>query len=107
MVVNRILDRSRIEPVHSDQPQDLSGLVEYLLSLRPRWMERGACIDHPEVDFFTKGEGAEARAICADCPVRMQCLEFALERPEPFGVWGGKSQRQLRRMRRLARESAA
>lgn len=32
----------------------------------------------------------EAKVLCADCPVRQQCLDSALERREPWGVWGGE-----------------
>lgn len=35
-------------------------------------------------------EIARARAICRDCPVMEACLEGALERQEPWGVWGGE-----------------
>ncbi len=31
-----------------------------------------------------------AKALCADCPIRRQCLDAALERQEPWGVWGGE-----------------
>ncbi|OKH80701.1 transcription factor WhiB [Mycobacterium sp. ST-F2] len=32
----------------------------------------------------------QAKALCADCPIRLQCLNEALEREEPWGVWGGE-----------------
>jgi WhiB family redox-sensing transcriptional regulator len=31
-----------------------------------------------------------AKALCLDCPIRLQCLDGALERAEPWGVWGGE-----------------
>ncbi|WP_083335787.1 WhiB family transcriptional regulator [Mycobacteroides saopaulense] len=31
-----------------------------------------------------------AKALCADCPIRSQCLAAALDRAEPWGVWGGE-----------------
>ena len=42
--------------------------------------------------FFSEGpaEIAEAKAICQTCPLRLPCLEGALERAEPWGVWGGQ-----------------
>jgi hypothetical protein len=56
--------------------------------------------------FPTRGEDARrAKKICAGCAVRDECLEFALVSGERFGVWGGKSERERRPMRRqLARE---
>lgn len=40
-----------------------------------------------------------AKALCAGCPVRVACLEFALAHDERHGVWGGASERQRRAMR--------
>lgn len=42
----------------------------------------------------------EAKAVCAGCAVREQCLEFALTNGEKFGIWGGLSERERRRIRR-------
>jgi WhiB family redox-sensing transcriptional regulator len=42
---------------------------------------------------------ARAKAVCAGCPVREACLEFALANDERWGVWGGTSERQRRAMR--------
>ncbi len=57
---------------------------------------------------------ARAKAVCAGCPVRAECLEFALANDERWGVWGGTSERQRRAMRavrvrgrRVAEMSAA
>jgi WhiB family transcriptional regulator, redox-sensing transcriptional regulator len=48
---------------------------------------------------------AQARAICAQCEVQGECLEFALRHPEEteFGVWGGTTPGQRRRLRGLKR----
>lgn len=46
------------------------------------------------------GSTREAKRICADCPVRLQCLNYALKRNEPFGIWGGLSERERRKVRR-------
>jgi len=53
-----------------------------------------------------------AKAICARCPARVECLEYALTTPEKYGVWGGMGEdervtERRRRMRRAARERAA
>jgi WhiB family redox-sensing transcriptional regulator len=45
-------------------------------------------------------EEAEALALCATCPVRAQCLEYALRNKETHGIWGGTTADQRRRMRR-------
>jgi len=45
----------------------------------------------PDLFFAERPDELEkAKALCADCPIRLQCLEAALERAEPWGVWGGE-----------------
>jgi len=57
----------------------------------------------PEVFFPEKGGSVrEAKAVCAGCPVRAQCLEHALAHDERFGVWGGLSERERRRLKTTA-----
>ncbi|MGB1506012.1 MAG: WhiB family transcriptional regulator [Acidimicrobiales bacterium] len=56
------------------------------------WMRDGACRDEPvDVFFPEQPDFREARAVCRRCTVRVECLDYALERPELFGVWGGTS----------------
>jgi WhiB family redox-sensing transcriptional regulator len=67
------------------------------------WRQRAACIHYVgEVDFFpARGESVrEAKAVCAICPVREECLEYALETNVLCGVWGGLSERERRQVRR-------
>lgn len=67
----------------------------------PEWHERAACrgLD-PDLFFPERGESTTAaKAICADCPVRPECLGFALTENEKFGIWGGKSERERRAAR--------
>lgn len=80
------------------------------------WQARGNCAGlDPELFFPGRGEStAEAKAICAGCAVRAECLEHALAKPEKFGIWGGLSERERRRIRRqrlraarAAREAAS
>ena len=64
------------------------------------WMQRGRCRDIPPSTFFpSDGVGVDvARRICADCPVKAPCLEYALENHIDHGVWGGCSERERRRI---------
>ena len=64
------------------------------------WMALGYCNDKPPSLFFpSDGVGVEvARKICADCPVKEPCLEYALAERIDHGVWGGTSERQRRRL---------
>ncbi|MCL4312775.1 MAG: WhiB family transcriptional regulator [Actinobacteria bacterium] len=62
---------------------------------------------HPSTFFPSDGVGVEiARRICADCPVRSQCLEYALIYRIDHGVWGGTSERERRRILRRRRLAA-
>ncbi|MDU5308733.1 MAG: WhiB family transcriptional regulator, partial [Varibaculum cambriense] len=46
------------------------------------------------------GSTREAKAVCELCEVRDECLSYALENDERFGIWGGLSERERRRLRR-------
>lgn len=72
------------------------------------WRQRAACrgID-PDIFYpVSEEEADEAKAICAQCPVREACLEYALANRERDGVWGGATERERRRMIRQRRKSA-
>jgi WhiB family transcriptional regulator, redox-sensing transcriptional regulator len=82
------------------------------------WQDEAACRDQDIIMFFgPDGERqperdlreARSKALCADCPVRVDCLNYALSRPEKYGVWGGLSEeeRAAERRRRMRRASAA
>jgi WhiB family redox-sensing transcriptional regulator len=66
------------------------------------WVVFGACRDADGETFFpaTKDDVDKALAICAICPVRIECLEYALEARERYGVWGGTTEKQRRRLLR-------
>ena len=68
----------------------------------PEWMAAGLCAQvDPELFFPELGcPTREAKAVCAGCEVRAQCLAYALAHRERHGVWGGCSERERRRMHR-------
>ena len=68
------------------------------------WQEDALCAQtDPEAFFPEKGGSTrDAKRICAQCTVRAECLEYALKNDERFGIWGGLSERERRRMRRRA-----
>jgi WhiB family redox-sensing transcriptional regulator len=68
------------------------------------WQERALCAQtDPEAFFPEKGGSTrEAKRICAGCEVRSECLEYALAHDERFGIWGGLSERERRRLKRQA-----
>lgn len=69
-------------------------------------MNDGSCRDHPpEVFFPSDGVGVTiAQRICATCPVREPCLEYALANRIDHGVWGATSERERRRILKARRE---
>ena len=83
-----------------------------LRSLRPAWMFGAACRDHPEINFHPeRGEDTRpAKAVCAGCSVRGECLAFALQHEmacHGHGIWGGLSARERRKLNRARVEHAA
>ena len=70
----------------------------------PGWQEQALCAQtDPEAFFPEKGGSTrEAKRICSGCEVRAECLEYALANDERFGIWGGLSERERRRLRRAA-----
>jgi len=69
------------------------------------WMAEGKCREVPPSVFFpSDGVGVDAaRKICADCPVKAPCLEYAVVHRIDHGVWGGASERERRRIARRRR----
>ncbi len=74
------------------------------------WMNVGACREaEPELFFPVSSAGpalaqvAAAKAVCARCQVREDCLQYALETAQDHGVWGGLSEDERRSVRRAAR----
>ena len=69
-----------------------------------QWQERGLCAQtDPEAFFPEKGGSTrEAKRICSRCDVKAECLEYALGHDERFGIWGGLSERERRKLKRRA-----
>jgi len=68
------------------------------------WQTDSLCAQtDPEAFFPEKGGSTrEAKKICGSCEVRNSCLEYALENDERFGIWGGLSERERRKIRKRA-----
>lgn len=68
------------------------------------WQERALCAQtDPEAFFPEKGGSTrEAKRICQGCDVRAECLEYALAHDERFGIWGGLSERERRKLKKRA-----
>jgi WhiB family redox-sensing transcriptional regulator len=73
------------------------------------WQGQANCLGvDPDLFFPERGASTrEAKGVCRGCEVREECLEYALVNGEKFGIWGGLSERERRRIRRqrtLARQ---
>lgn len=69
------------------------------------WQDKALCAETDPDAFFPERGGStrEAKRVCRSCEVRAECLEYALgHEVGQFGVWGGMSERERRRLRRAA-----
>lgn len=79
---------------------DSAELLDVLLG-RPAWHDHAACRDVSATWFPGLGERTDpAKAVCARCPVRADCLDYALTEDIRHGVWGGTSPQERARLRR-------
>jgi WhiB family transcriptional regulator, redox-sensing transcriptional regulator len=87
-------------------------MIEYAVA---DWREAGACLTADPDLFFPVAVGeasgqqvSRALGICADCPVKQQCLEFAMQTREPAGIWGGTTpEERIKVLRSRNRRSRA
>jgi WhiB family transcriptional regulator, redox-sensing transcriptional regulator len=94
-VAERVLDQPMPQPV-----------VEQIFPVD--WQDHAECRGAHGVFFPGRGEDTRAlKAICASCPVRECCLDHALANGEKWGVWGGTSERERRRIRKTRRLAEA
>ena len=75
------------------------------------WKDYSNCLGvDPDLFFPERGASTrEAKEVCRSCVVQNDCLEYALQNGEKFGIWGGMSERERRRIRRqraLERQAA-
>lgn len=83
----------------SDLTEDFDAFYDKVVQ---EWQEQALCAQtDPEAFFPEKGGSTrEAKRICRACGVRDECLEYALEHDERFGIWGGLSERERRRLKK-------
>jgi WhiB family redox-sensing transcriptional regulator len=87
-------------------PEDFDHLLLALLSepppSKPDWREHGLCAQTDPDAFFPQkgGSSRDAKRVCDRCEVRDECLTYAIEHDERFGIWGGASERERRQIRR-------
>ncbi len=80
----------------------MTALSEALGISGQSWVDDAICSQTDPESFFVEKGGTTkpAKLICQGCPVRQQCLDYALKHDERWGVWGGYSERERRRLQR-------
>lgn len=86
--------------VRGGRPVDLAAVLYGRLDRS--WQAQANCMGvDPDLFFPERGASTrEAKEVCRGCVVREDCLEYALANGEKFGIWGGMSERERRRLRR-------
>jgi WhiB family transcriptional regulator, redox-sensing transcriptional regulator len=89
---DQVAEVYRIYPLHNGVDEDRG------------WQSRALCAQTDPESFFPEKGGStrEAKKICLNCEVRSDCLSYALANDERFGIWGGLSERERRRLKRAA-----
>lgn len=78
------------------------GLAQLVRDDQP-WAEAALCAQTDPESFFPEKGGStrEAKAVCKKCTVRAECLDYAIDHDERFGIWGGMSERDRRKLKRV------
>lgn len=71
--------------------------------VRPAWQDHALCAGTDADLWFPElGKNAgEAKKVCFRCPVRVDCLNYALDNHEGHGIWGGATPSERRRIRQV------
>lgn len=95
VAANWFVDVLRLGVAHAYDSQDTDPLA---------WQADALCAQtDPEAFFPEKGGSTrDAKRICNQCEVKSECLEYALKNDERFGIWGGLSERERRKLKRRA-----
>ncbi|MFE7868813.1 WhiB family transcriptional regulator [Micromonospora humida] len=83
--------------------------LHLVIDALPAWHAQANCRGTDTDEFYPDKGGTTrtAKRICARCTVQAECRQDAIDRREPFGVWGGLSERERRQVRRQASTGAA
>lgn len=101
------MDPTELSPLSGSPDASVAGVSPLKLLLggndeQLAWQDQALCAQtDPEAFFPEKGGSTrEAKRVCASCEVRAECLEYALANDERFGIWGGLSERERRRLKK-------
>ena len=93
--------------VHMDGKVEMSSVLTLITGIEDdasAWQAAALCAQtDPEAFFPEKGGSTrEAKSVCKVCEVKQECLEYALAHDERYGIWGGLSERERRKLKRRA-----
>lgn len=96
------------DPMTMARTVDGGGSTIFGIDAQP-WKAEALCAQtDPEAFFPEKGGSTrDAKKTCLSCEVRLQCLDYALENDERFGIWGGLSERERRPLKKSRSRGAA
>lgn len=109
VTLDQYQDPRPVLEVHADSRAPLMLFTDCAADDGPTWQDQANCLGvEPDLFFPERGEPTKhAKAVCEGCVVKAECLEFALVNGEKHGIWGGKSERERRRLRRERAQAAA
>ena len=83
--------------------------MDQLLVMDQEWQDQAACREIPLETFFppAEQEATDAKSVCLGCCVKNECLEFAIQAGERFGIWGGLTPQERRSLVARRRSRAA
>lgn len=83
--------------------------MDQFLVMDQEWQDQAACRQTPVETFFppAEQEATDAKSVCLGCSVRAECLEFAIQAGERFGIWGGLTPQERRSLIARRRSRAA
>jgi WhiB family redox-sensing transcriptional regulator len=90
--------------------QGITGVLTPVSSPPVAWRDRAICIGKTDLMFsctenpYPEERVAEAKELCSMCPVREDCLDFAIGLREEYGIWGGADYQERRRIIRQMRK---
>lgn len=91
-------------PTTTNENLTLEDLIELFDSdeAPPDWQARALCAQTDPDAFFPEKGGStrQAKRICQSCEVKGECLEYALDHDERYGIWGGLSERERRKLKK-------
>jgi WhiB family redox-sensing transcriptional regulator len=92
----------------TQQWREATPITQYAEPTTQGWRQYARCLGADPDLFYPVSDdaGEAAKAICAVCPVREPCLEYAVTAREKEGVWGGRTEKERRRLIRQRRKTA-